>query len=120
MNFTDFKTAVAKQFEKMSKLDLFRTSITKDVLWTTYLSSFPAGSNPIYKTNTEHDCNCCKSFIRAIGDVVAIVDGKLVSLWDLKVNDPNYQAVADAMSAAVKAQPIDDIFLHYERTPATS
>lgn len=119
MNFTDFKTAVAKQFEKMSKLDLFRTSITKDALWTTYLSSFPAGSNPIYKTNTEHDCNCCKSFIRAIGNVVAIVDGKLVSLWDLKVNDPNYQAVADAMSAAIKAQPIDDIFLHYERTAGT-
>ena len=119
MNFAIFKTVVAKQFEKLSKLDLFRTSITKDALWATYLSSFPAGSNPIYKTNTEHDCNCCKSFIRAIGDVVAIIDGKLVSLWDLQVNDPNYQAVADAMAAAVKAQPIEDIFLHYERTAGT-
>ena len=37
-----------------------RTGVSKDALWDTYLASFPEGSNPVYKTRTEHDCQCCK------------------------------------------------------------
>lgn len=116
MEFSVFKRAVAAQFAQMSKGDLFRTKVTKDQLWETYLKSFPEGSNPIYKERTEHYCNCCKQFIRAVGDVVAIVDGKLVSIWDVQIpTEPNYQVVADALSALVKSFPIEDVFRHYEK-----
>lgn len=114
MDFRLMRDAVARQFKAMSAHELFRTGIGKDDLWSVYLSSFPAGSNLIYKTRTEHDCQCCKQFIRAVGNAVVVIDGEIVSIWDCTVGDPRYQAVADAMSAAVKAHPIIDAFLHYE------
>jgi hypothetical protein len=83
MNFNVFKQAVATQFAKMVKSPLFVTAITGDDLWTTYLAAFPEGTNPIYRERTEHDCSCCKQFIRNIGNVVTIQDGKLVSIWDI-------------------------------------
>ena len=119
MDFKRIKDAVAKQFDRIAKHELFRSSLPKDDLWALYLSSFPAGSNPIYRSRTEHDCQCCKQFVRAVGNVVAIIDGKVVSVWDCVVGEPNYQAVVDAMADAVKAAPISDAFLHYERTAGT-
>lgn len=119
MNFITFKQAIAKQFDMMAKHDLFTTKVEKDNLWATYLASFPEGSNPIYKNRTEHDCTCCKQFIRDVGNVVAIIDGKLVSIWDIALDDMNYQAVADALAALVYSAPIDNAFLHFERTAGT-
>jgi len=119
MDFSMFKISVAKQFEKLQKFNLFRTQTEKDKMWETYLKSFPEGSNPIYKERTEYDCNCCKQFVRAIGNVVAIIDGKIESIWDVEINDPNYQVVTNAMSALVKSNPIVNIFLHTEKTAGT-
>lgn len=120
MDFKVFKMAVARQFERMKKHDLFRTNVEKDELWNTYLGSFPVGSNPVYKERTEHDCNTCKQFIRAVGNVVAVIDGQVESIWDVKLtNEPEYQAVADAMAALVKGRNIQDIFLHYEPVAGT-
>lgn len=121
MEFNVFKVAVAKQFERMKKHQLFRTGVDKDVLWATYLNSFPEGTNPIYRERTEHDCTCCKQFIRAVGDVVAVINGKVESIWDVMIpEEPGYQVVADALSAKVKSQSISDIFLHYEPTAGTN
>ena len=114
--FIKFKQAVAKQFATMRSHDLFRTTAGKDEMWDTYLNSFPPGTNPIFRQRTEYDCSCCRQFIRAVGNVVAIIDGKLVSIWDCQTGDPVYQVVADAMAAQVKFQPIENIFLHTERS----
>lgn len=118
MNFIDFKNAVAKQFDLLSKQpELFRTTASKDELWDTYLSSFPEGTNPIYRERTEHDCNCCKQFIRAVGNVIAIINGRPVSIWDFAVEiDPAYKAVATAMGNLVRSKPIDNVFRHIKRT----
>ena len=120
MDFHVIKNAVAKQFDKISKHTLFVTAIDKDAVWDTYLSSFPEGTNPMFRERTEHDCTCCKQFIRTVGGVVAVVDGKLESIWDIKIpSEPGYQAVADALSEYVKSLPIDNKFLHYERKAGT-
>mgnify|MGYP001564134806 CR=1 FL=1 len=119
MDFSKFKIAVAGQFEKMRPHQLFRTGVAKDALWDAYLAAFPPGTNPIYRARTEYDCNCCKSFIRAVGNVVVIFEGKLVSIWGGPIGDPTYQAVADQMSALVKSKPIENIFLHSERHAGT-
>jgi hypothetical protein len=119
MEFKTFKAAIAKQFERMSKHELFRTGAEKDALWTGYLAAFPAGTNPMFRERTEHDCNCCKSFIRTVGNVVAIIDGAVVSIWDCEVADAAYQTVANHLSALVKAQPIANAFLHFEATAGT-
>lgn len=117
-NFLSFKVAVANQFDRMKKYQMFRMQVEKDALWATYLGSFPEGTNPVYKERTEHDCQCCKSFIRAVGGVVAVVDGKLESIWDVKV-EGEYQVVADALSALVKSVSIDNEFLHTEPVAGT-
>lgn len=118
MNFHDLKTAISTQFTEMSKHQLFRSQATKDSLWETYLGSFPEGTNPIYLERTEHDCNCCKQFIRAAGGVLAIIDGKLVSIWDIEINN-QYQVVVDAMSKLVKEAGISNIYLHTEKIVGT-
>lgn len=107
--FENFSLAVMAKFDEMSKGELFVTDCSKDELWELYLKSFPDGSNPMYKERTEHDCNCCKQFIRNIGNVVAIKDGKMVSVWDVDVQHP-YDVVADELKAAATSKPIRSIF----------
>jgi len=117
MDFNKFRTAVAHRFLIMNKKGflLYRTKVEKDLLWDTYLSSFPPGSDPIYKKRTEHNCSACRQFIRAVGNVVTIIQNKLVSIWDIQLDDPNYQAVADKLSALVRSRPISGPFFHYEK-----
>lgn len=118
-DFGRFKEAVSARWAAMAEHDLYRAAVEGDELWATYLASFPEGSNPVFRERTEHDCSCCRQFIRAVGDAVALVDGAAVSLWDLDVGDPAYQAVADAMAALVRSRPIRDVFLHPEENAGT-
>jgi len=114
MEFKDFSTAVQRQFVLMKEQPLFWMNIDKDKIWQIYLESFPEGSNPIYKTRTHHDCNCCKSFIRNAGGIVTIVNNQLVSIWDIQIGG-HYQVVANALSNYVKSCSIDNIFLYDQK-----
>ena len=115
MQFNDISKPIAAQFQAMTITGLYRTDTEKGALWDTYLNSFPNGTNPIYKTRTEHDCQCCRGFIRTLGGVVTIKGGKLVTIWDIHI-DSAYQTVADAMAKLVRQHAIDNIFLHTERS----
>jgi hypothetical protein len=115
MDFQVIKKAVAAQWAKMQKHQLFRTAVEKDDVYARYLSAFPEGTNPVYRERTEHDCSCCKSFIRAVGNVVALVNGMLVSIWDVSIpEEPAYQTVCDELAKLVKSGKIEDVFLHFE------
>ena len=117
MQFKHIKQAVQKQLARMSSEPMFRVEVDKDELWQTYLKSFPEGTNPTFRERTEHDCSCCRHFIKNVGDLVAIKNGELVSIWDGKAGD--YQPVADALAAYVKSKPIINIFLHPEAQVGT-
>lgn len=119
MDFHNFQAAIRAQFQRMQAHDLFCTAATGDGCWITYIDSFPPGTNPMFRKRTEHDCSCCKGFIRKVGNVVAIIDGELVSIWDTLTGDPTYDIVAKALSQYVKSEPITDIFLHYEQQIGT-
>lgn len=118
-DFQIIKSAVAERFERMQQRPLFRVDIGGDALWAAYLASFPAGSNPFFRKRTEHDCSCCRHFIRSVGNVVAVENGLLVSVWDVAVEDPAYAAVATALSVLVKSRPIAGAFVHYEASAGT-
>ncbi len=118
LKFNDLKVVVDKQFKSMSDNSLFRTNVDKDKLWDTYLESFPEGTNPVFRERTEYDCQCCRQFIRACGDIVAVIDGELVSIWDVEIGG-QYQPVVDALSKFVKSENIADAFLHYEKKLGT-
>lgn len=112
--FSVFAKSVRVRFADMARESLFVVSIDKDAIWRTYLGAFPEGTNPLFRTRTEHDCSCCRHFIRDIGAVVAIENGAMTTVWDLNGLPHPYQAVADAMAAYVKARPIVDVFLTSE------
>lgn len=118
MNFHDIQQAVAVQFNRIQRFPLFRTAVTGDELWQLYLSSFPEGTNPIYRQRTEHDCGCCRQFIRTIGNVVALTDKGLESIWDVELSD-GYGIVTNALSKRVKEADICDMFMHYENAVGT-
>lgn len=114
LDFVPFGEAVHKQLTHMSKSELFYVDVDKNELWDLYLSSFPEGSNPMYKERTEHDCQCCKQFIRAVGNVVTIENGELVSIWDNNLNN-EYGVVAKALSNHIKSLAIANRFLSSEK-----
>jgi len=118
MEFSKFKEAVQTRFKILEETGLFYTDTHKDDLWECYLTSFPEGSNPMYKERTEHDCQCCKQFIRACGSVVSFVDGELVSIWDINIGG-DYQVVADALSLLVRSNEIQNKYLHYQANIGT-
>ena len=118
MSFKEFSQAVEKQFTRMtrSRSPMFEVEVDKDELWNLYLQSFPEGTNPIYRKRSVHDCNCCKNFIRDLGGVITIHGGNRVSVWDFtEFVDPEYEAVAQALSKLVKSRPIRNSYLHPTR-----
>jgi hypothetical protein len=111
-NFLTFSKLVRKQFDMMSKGELFTTDIDTDVLWNAYLGAFPQGTDPIFKERTEHDCNCCKQFIANIANAVSIKDGVMTTVWDAAIVDaPHpYDVVSATMAEIVRSSNVKNIF----------
>lgn len=107
-----FKKALQKHFDEMQKeaTHLFEVNVDKDELWNTYLDSFPAGTNEIFRERREHDCSCCRQFIKNIGSAVTIEDNQIHTIWELNLGDTTYQPVCDALDAFVKAHTVTDIY----------
>lgn len=111
--FKSFRDAISNQYDKLQATgNLYTVAIDKDKLWQHYLASFPTGSNLIFRKQTKHDCSACKSFIRNVGNVVAIIDNKLVSIWNIRPDniDPAHYEVAISMKQLIESLPIDNIF----------
>lgn len=92
---------------------VFVSGVTGDDLYASYIAAFPEGTNPIFRKWTEHDCSCCRGFIRRVGNVVTINDaGQIQTVWDdavVKAPAP-YDTVAKALREKVLASPIDNLF----------
>lgn len=110
--FMMFKKALQKHFDEMQKeaTHLFEVNVDKDELWNTYLDSFPVGTNEIFRERREHDCSCCRQFIKNIGSAVTIKDNQIHTIWKLELGDTIYQPVCDALDAFVKAHTVTDIY----------
>lgn len=112
LNFKDFSTVVEAQYNKMvadTNATLVRVAVDLDELWNLYLNAYPQNANGIFRERRAYDCNCCKNFIRRVGNLVALNDTEITSVWDVTV--PGYfQDVANVMAEYVKAQRIDTIY----------
>lgn len=104
--FDKFKKAMQQHFAGMinSTQVLYFTDIDKDKMWNTYLNSFPED------TRQEYNCNCCKQFIRNYGNLVAIVDNRISSIWSFACDQP-FWAVVTTMNDLVRSRPVRDIFV---------
>lgn len=113
LDFKIIRNALEDNFKKMCEenANLFEVDLDKDILWETYLNTIPAKDNKIYRTRREFDCSCCRHFIKGIGNVVAIKDNKMISLWDFKTSDDTWNTVLEAMSKFVKKHKVTDIYV---------
>lgn len=111
-NFVKFKLELQKHFDEMQKEEthLFEVNVDKDELWNTYLDSFPLGTNNIFRERREHDCSCCRQFIKNIGNAVVIKDNQIHTIWELNLGDTTYQPVCDALDAFVKSHAVVDVY----------
>ena len=122
MTFVEMRTKMLEHFAEMTKdsTELFEVSLDKDKLWDLYLESFPPEKNKIFRERREHDCSCCRHFIKTMGNVVAIKDGKVISLWDFDIEgDDTYEPSIKAMREYVHECAIRDVFCTKERRIGT-
>src|SRR6478609_6902255 len=105
--FKDVRKSMQEAFLLLIKeqVCLFITDVDKDTLWTTYLESFAP------ENKQEHNCNYCRSFIKNYGNVVAIVDNKLKTIWEFTPPDEEFTDVIKNMHKLVAKSQIRDIFL---------
>jgi len=116
--FREFARAVEARYSHIAKHELFVVDV--ESLFETYLAAFPEGSNPMFRTRTVHDCQCCKQFVRRLGKVVAIVGGKVLTVWDDQDVPSPYREVTAAMAAAVRSAPVKTVFRTKERSYGVS
>jgi hypothetical protein len=112
MEFLNFRNQMQSHIASMLKnIDhLFVVDVSDKAEFNNrYLDSFPAGTNEIFRERREYDCSACRHFIKAFGNVVAIKDSKIITIWDFDAGE--YQPVADAMAAFVKSCPVTDVFV---------
>ena len=89
LSFSEIKKPMEEHIKKMMEENdyLYTVSVDKDQLWETYLNAIPPQHNKIYVTRREHDCSACRHFVKQFGDVVAINNGKVTTVWDFKTEN---------------------------------
>ena len=108
--FETFSQQLRLRFEHLSQFELFTVAVPGDEVYAAYLASFPAGTNPIFRERTEHDCSCCRNFIRNLGNVVAIFEGSVHSIWDIPDAAAPYDTVSQALAALIETSPIVSLY----------
>lgn len=113
MAFESFADKLRRHFMRMtSEADmLYAVAVDADEMWNLYLDSFSPSDNMIFRKRREYDCSCCRHFIKAVGNVVTIKNGKVTTIWEFNAKDEKYQPVIDALDRYVKEHPVKDVFL---------
>jgi hypothetical protein len=115
MGFNDFNKLIQERFDYIqSNYKLFRSGITGDQLWNTYLKSFRPGDDPVFRDpeSTSHTCNNDKNFIRRYGNVVGINENyEIVSMFDLDLDEFDvYYQPSKAISELLQNSKIENVF----------
>lgn len=122
MRFEEFVKKMQTHFNEVCKsvTRLYVTDTDPDEMYNLYLDSYPAGTNEIYRVRREYDCGCCRHFIKNMGNVVAIKDGKVHTIWDIPgLKDGVYSVVAQKMNEYVLAHKIVDVRVRIEKRIGT-
>lgn len=117
MQFTEMRDMLNGHFTKMVEnvQHLFEVQVNKDEMVNLYLDSFPKGTNEIYRERREYDCSCCRGFIKNLGNIVAIKDGKIETIWSFDPGDDVFAPVVKALDEYVRAHAVTDVFLSKEK-----
>jgi hypothetical protein len=111
--FPAFAHIVAASFQEMVKdPNVFVVDVDGDALYAKYLASFPEGTNLLFKKFTEHECSCCRHFIKRAGAIVTIKGNTLHTVWDKAAEraPDHYKVVATAMRDEVHGAIVCDLY----------
>ena len=86
VEFTVLSKQVSKRLDGMVSGEFYQVEIDKEEMWNFYLDSFPDGTNEIFRERREYDCQCCKNFIKNLGNVVTIKNGVVQTIWSVEVD----------------------------------
>ena len=112
MEFKMFKERLQKNFKEMEENDkLFTVELDKDELWNLYLDSFPKGTNKLFRQRREYDCSCCRHFIKSVGNIVAINNGIIKTIWDFETGSDTFNIVGKALSDFIKSKVVNNVFV---------
>lgn len=113
MEFKQFKQRLQDNFATLTKdaTHLFEVEVDKDEMWNVYLESFPPQFNKIFRERREHDCSCCRQFIKNIGNAVVIKDNKITSIWDFEIDSEEYSPSVKAMSQYIHSKVVSNIYV---------
>lgn len=106
----DLTAMMQVQLNNMSKTGrLFRSSLTGQEVWELYINSF--NNDPVFRdpNSSQHKCNLCNNFIRRYGNIVAVVDNKIVTLWDIDASG-EFRASVEMMSQSLRGVKIQEVF----------
>lgn len=98
---------------------LFVVNISGDDLWNEYLNSFPEGTNRVFRMRREFDCSACRHFVKQFGNVIALKNGVVSTIWDFVSDIPGLDVVLPHMAEVVKARPISDIYVAKDHVVGT-
>ncbi len=112
MEFQVFNQRIQDQFAQMCKTGrLFRADVSGQQLWDLYLSSFENEKMFRDPESSEHNCNCCKNFIRRYGNIVTINDAGTTESMFTGIGDVGeYTPSAVAVDALVRSKKIQSVF----------
>ena len=105
ISFNEIKSKVQSNFKALASTTLFYVAIDRDRIWELYLNGFEE------EDKQEHNCNCCKSFLRQYAGIVQIKNNKVISLWDNLKDLGQYEAPINAIREYIHSLPITDVFL---------
>jgi len=97
---------VKQRLTELSQIGtLFQTDPDRDLIWQTYLDAIPE------EFRQSNRCNCCRSFMRQYGGIVAVgADSMVKTLWDFQTDDPEYAAAIPAVRRYILSLPITGPF----------
>jgi len=117
LEFRDFKELFQNHVAQLlAEVDtLFLAPVDKEVIWDTYLESFPLEANPTFRERRVYDCSCCRHFIRSFGGVVAVDKyNKVQTIWGFETSDSVFQPVLNALDYYVKSLDVSDVFVTHD------
>ena len=107
-HFGPFGQAIEDNYRNLPEGTPVFVTNAADKLWDIYLGAFPE------EHRQEHNCNCCKQFIRNIGSIVTVDDnGQLHSVLWCTLQDYGYfNPVVEALAKAVENSKITGLYMN--------
>jgi hypothetical protein len=106
--FSTLKKKIQDQFASMcdGRNTLYSVTVDREKIWDLYLSGFEP------EMRQEHNCNCCKSFLRQFSGIVVInKNNKVVSIWDIEVPEEFKKAVKN-VADYIHSLPVSNVFVN--------